>query len=75
VVRRCRADGSAPGAGKVDLIRFGEDTVIVHKGGLGRNVRWKSARRGSGREAKRRLAAPAVTLSDLISEVAAAEPD
>ena len=110
MVRRYGADGSAPGAGKVDLIRSGEDTVIVHNGDLGRHASLEvgqgaaqdaiSQRRAgqlggedgplhletfTGVGHGRRTSPPGqpsadlqpqrVTLGDLISEVAAAEPD
>jgi len=98
------------GGGKVDLIRFGEDTVIVHKGDLGRQAGLEvgqgaaqdaiSQRRaahlagedgplhleaftgvGHGRrtgppgQPSADLQPQRATLGDLISKVAAAEPD
>ena len=98
-------------AGKVDLIRFGEDTVIVHKGDLGRHASLEvgqgaaqdaisqrraghlageedsplhletlagvghGGRTGPPGQPSAGLQPQRVTLSDLLSEVAAAEPD
>ena len=110
MVRRCQAGGPAPGAGKADAIRFGEDTAIVHKGDLGRHAGLEVGQ-GAAQDAipqrragqlggeddpvdlepltgvshGRRTSPPGqpsadlqpqrATLSDLISQVAAAEPD
>jgi hypothetical protein len=110
VVRRCRAGGSAPGAGKAGLIRCRRGRVIVHKGDLGRQaglevgqgaaqdaISQRRAGQLAGEDGPLHLEALAgighggrtgppgqpsadlqpqrATLGDLISEVAAAEPD